>query len=144
VQTAAPITSAQTYRPRHPERSVLYRALAHHFERFLLVYEDRFQDGRGYLRRCVEPAIHQLPRLRYLRPGRRLWVEFPLDLRRRMQRVLLPEGLVFDGEAFRTPVSCLFFSDLERSERDEYKVVSPRGLVDLYQAEIRGETRRVA
>ena len=59
METAAPITSAQTYRPRHPERSVLYRALAHHFERFLLVYEDRFQDGRGYLRRCVEPAIHR-------------------------------------------------------------------------------------
>jgi hypothetical protein len=59
IRFRAAITSAQTYRPRHPERSVLYRALAHHFERFLLVYEDRFQDGRGYLRRCVEPAIHR-------------------------------------------------------------------------------------
>ena len=32
--------SARVYRPRHPERTVLYRALAHRFERFLLVYEE--------------------------------------------------------------------------------------------------------
>ena len=30
---------------------MLYRALAHHFERFLLVYEECFQPTHGYLRR---------------------------------------------------------------------------------------------
>ena len=27
--------------------------------RFLLVYEERFEASHGYLRRCVEPAIHR-------------------------------------------------------------------------------------
>jgi hypothetical protein len=38
---------------------VLYRALAHSFERFLQVYEERFQHSHGYPRGCVEPAIHR-------------------------------------------------------------------------------------
>ena len=48
-----------SYRARRPERTVLYRALAHHFERFLLAYEERFEPTHGYLRRCVEPAVHR-------------------------------------------------------------------------------------
>ncbi len=40
--------------------------------------------------------------------SRRLWEEFPLQLRRRMQKVPFPEGLVYDGEAFRTPVTSCF------------------------------------
>ena len=59
--------------------------------------------------------------------ARRLWSEFPLKHRRRMQKVLFPEGLAYDGEAFRTPVTCLFFRDLERSEREEYHVVARTG-----------------
>jgi hypothetical protein len=55
--------------------------------------------------------------------ARRLWDEFPLHLRRRMQKVLFPEGLVHDGEAFRTPVTCLFFRNLEAPERELQKVV---------------------
>jgi hypothetical protein len=34
---------AGVYRPRHPERTVLYRALFHHFDRFLTEYESRFE-----------------------------------------------------------------------------------------------------
>jgi len=30
---------AGVYRPRHPERTVLYRVLFHHFERFVAEYE---------------------------------------------------------------------------------------------------------
>ena len=41
-----------------------------------------------------------------------------------MQMVLFPEGLVYDGEAFRTPITCLFFRDLERSESEEYELVA--------------------
>ena len=44
---------------RHPERTILYRALAHHFEHFLRVYEERFLYTHGYLRGCVEPAVHR-------------------------------------------------------------------------------------
>jgi len=53
--------------------------------------------------------------------SRRQWEEFPLDLRRRMQKVLFPEGLVYDGEAFRTPVICLFFRDSAGAEAGRYK-----------------------
>jgi len=35
------------YRPRHPERTVLYRVLFHHFDRFLTKYESRFELESG-------------------------------------------------------------------------------------------------
>ena len=56
VETSRASAHTRVYRARRPEHTVLYRALAHHFERFLLVYEERFQATHGYLRRCVEPA----------------------------------------------------------------------------------------
>jgi hypothetical protein len=34
---------AGIYRPRHPERTVLYRVLFHHFERFVAEYEEHFE-----------------------------------------------------------------------------------------------------
>jgi hypothetical protein len=34
---------AGVYRPRHPERTVLYRVLFHHFDKFLAEYETRFE-----------------------------------------------------------------------------------------------------
>ncbi|MGH9362139.1 MAG: transposase zinc-binding domain-containing protein, partial [Thermoanaerobaculia bacterium] len=57
MATAAP--GPWPYRPRQPERTVLYRALAHHFERFLQVYEERFEPTHGYLRRSVESAVYR-------------------------------------------------------------------------------------
>ena len=47
------------YRPRRPGRTVLYRALADQFERFLGVYEERFEPTHGYLRRSVAPAVYR-------------------------------------------------------------------------------------
>lgn len=41
--------SAGEYRPRHPERTVLYRVLAQHFERFVQVYDERFAPTHGRL-----------------------------------------------------------------------------------------------
>ncbi len=38
------------YRPRHPERTVLYRVPFHYFERFLTEYEGRFEKEYGYFR----------------------------------------------------------------------------------------------
>jgi len=37
------------YRPRHPERTVLYRVLFHHFDRFLTEYESLFEKEFGSL-----------------------------------------------------------------------------------------------
>ncbi len=59
METLAAASHAQVYRGRHPERTILYRVLAHHFESFLHVYEDRFLHTHGYLRGCVEPAVHR-------------------------------------------------------------------------------------
>ncbi len=44
-----------------------------------------------------------------------------------MQKVPFPDGRVFDGEAFRTPVVSLFLRDLERSGRDEDNLVARTG-----------------
>ena len=59
METSRAPVLTRVYRARRPERTVLYRALAHHFERFLSVYEERFQPIHGYLRRCVEPAVYR-------------------------------------------------------------------------------------
>jgi hypothetical protein len=45
---------AGVYRPRHPERTVLYRVLFHHFDRFLTEYESRFEREYGFFRPVVE------------------------------------------------------------------------------------------
>ena len=54
----------------------------------------------------------------------RMWSEFSLEQRRKMQKVLFPEGLIYDGAAFRTPATCLFFRDLEASQSADDEVVA--------------------
>ena len=49
---------AGVYRPRHPERTVLYRVLVHHFDRFLIEYESRFEWEYGFFR--FHPHLHFL------------------------------------------------------------------------------------
>jgi len=49
---------AGVYRPRHPERTVLNRALFHHFDRFLTEYESRFEREYGFFR--FHPHLHFL------------------------------------------------------------------------------------
>ena len=49
---------AGVYRPRHPERTVLYRVLFHHFDRFLTEYEARFEREYGFFR--FHPRLHFL------------------------------------------------------------------------------------
>jgi hypothetical protein len=39
---------AGVYRPQHPERTVLYRVIFHHFDRFLAEYETRFEKEYGF------------------------------------------------------------------------------------------------
>jgi hypothetical protein len=52
---------AGVYRPRHPERTVLYRVLSHHFDRFLTEYESRFEKEYGFLRPIVKDVVERLP-----------------------------------------------------------------------------------
>ena len=47
------------YRPRHPERTVLYRVLIHYFERFLTEYEGRFEKEYGYFRPVIKEVIER-------------------------------------------------------------------------------------
>ena len=41
-----------------------------------------------------------------------LWIDASLDDRLRLQEVLFPQGLVWDGARFQTPVTCLSFYHL--------------------------------
>ncbi len=47
---------AGVYRPRHPERTVLYRVLFHYFDRFLTEHEHRFEKDYGFLRLIISPG----------------------------------------------------------------------------------------
>jgi hypothetical protein len=51
--------SAGLYRPRHPERTVLYRVLAQHFERFAQVYDERFAPTHGPLAKGAQEVVYR-------------------------------------------------------------------------------------
>ena len=53
------LTPSQIYRRREPEKTVLYRALAQHFETFLQVYEERFQPTFGHFRQVIQSTVHR-------------------------------------------------------------------------------------
>ena len=57
----------------------------------------------------------------------RLWIETGLEQRQRLQALFLPEGLSFDGEEFRTPVTCPFFNNLEGTSRQASEMVEQKG-----------------
>ena len=43
-----PLTEpAGVYRPRHPERTVVYRLFEEHFERYVREYEERYEAREG-------------------------------------------------------------------------------------------------
>ena len=50
---------AGVYRPRHPERTVLYRVLFHYFEQFLAEYESRFEREYGFLRPIIKEVVER-------------------------------------------------------------------------------------
>jgi hypothetical protein len=56
MATASP---ARAYRPRQPERTVLYRVLSQHFERFVQIYDERFAPTRGPLPRGAQEAVNR-------------------------------------------------------------------------------------
>jgi len=47
------------YRPRHPERTVLYRVLFHYFDRFMVEYESRFEKDYSFLRPIVKEVVER-------------------------------------------------------------------------------------
>ncbi|MDH4272539.1 MAG: transposase [Candidatus Aminicenantes bacterium] len=47
------------YRPRHPERTALYRVLFHNFDRFLSEYEIRFEKELGYFRPIIKEVVER-------------------------------------------------------------------------------------
>ena len=47
------------YRPRHPERTALYRVLFHYFERFLAEYESHFEKEYGFLRPIIKVVVER-------------------------------------------------------------------------------------
>jgi len=53
-----PLTEpAGVYRPRHPERTVVYRLFEEHFERYVREYEERYEPREGSLRKVVPTAV---------------------------------------------------------------------------------------
>ena len=62
----------------------------------------------------------------------RLWVEAPLDQKQRLQQVLFPEGLKFDGKEFGTVATCLAFKQLAESEGVKSSVASPTGFEPVF------------
>ncbi len=50
---------AEVYRPRRPERTVLYRVVFHYFDRFLAEYESRFEKEYGYLRLIIKDVVER-------------------------------------------------------------------------------------
>ncbi len=57
----------------------------------------------------------------------RLWSDATLEQKQRLQAVLFPDGLRFDGKKFGTAVTCLAFSRLQRIAGVESGVASPNG-----------------
>ena len=58
MQSANP-ASSRLYQRRQPEKTVLYRALAHYFETFLQVYEERFQPTFGHFRKIIQETVYK-------------------------------------------------------------------------------------
>ncbi len=51
---SAPPTPSRIYRRRQPEKTDLYRALAHSFETFRKGNEERFQPTFGHFRKVIQ------------------------------------------------------------------------------------------
>ena len=63
----------------------------------------------------------------------RLWLSASLDQKQRLQSVLFPAGLQFDGREFGTAVTCLAFRQLEDCDATENGVASPPGFEPGFQ-----------
>ena len=58
----------------------------------------------------------------------RLWTEFSSDQKQRLQRVLFPEGVVFEDGKFRTCAMCALFKLLEMPEGEKSRLATLPGI----------------
>ena len=59
----------------------------------------------------IEAALNYAPSA--LQNAAKFWIQCSSDQKQNFQRVLFPEGLVFDGESYRTAPTCIAFSYLQ-------------------------------
>ena len=64
--------------------------------------------------------------------ARALWVQATAEQRVRLQAVLFPEGVPFDGSRFGTAVTCLAFAQLPEPGGQKDGVASPTGFELCY------------
>jgi site-specific DNA recombinase len=63
-----------------------------------------------------------------LRNAAKFWIQCSADERQTFQRVLFPEGLVFEGKSFRTATTCIAFSYLQEISSGESSLASRTGV----------------
>jgi hypothetical protein len=74
----------------------------------------------------------------------RLWMELDLVQKQRLQQVLFPEGLRFDGERFGTAATCLAFKKLDGNSGPEFGMASPPPFAGLVETREAGTIQHVA
>ncbi|MBM3859219.1 MAG: recombinase family protein [Verrucomicrobia bacterium] len=57
----------------------------------------------------------------------RLWMEFPLEQKQRLQRVLFPAGVTFFESGFRTTATNLIFNLLQQPQPEKARMATPAG-----------------
>jgi len=63
-----------------------------------------------------------------LRNAGRFWIQCSADQKQNFQRVLFPEGLVFDGKSYRTAPTCIAFSYLKGISEGKSSLASRTGV----------------
>ena len=63
-----------------------------------------------------------------LRNAAKFWIQCSGEQKQSFQRVLFPEGLVFEGESFRTATTCIAFSYLQGISSDGSSLASRTGV----------------
>ncbi len=59
LHPAATGSPTPEYKPRNPRKTPLWQILDSHFDTFLSVYEDRFEERYGYLRPAVDNVVRR-------------------------------------------------------------------------------------
>ena len=62
-----------------------------------------------------------------------LWLKADINLRQRFQKLIFPEGILFDGKKVRTAVTNIIFGCLHNINTQKVKMVSRRGIEPLMQ-----------
>ena len=57
--SASAVATPAVYRPRHPEKTPLYRLLDEHFDRYVRTHSERFEPRHGPLRYVVQRVVAQ-------------------------------------------------------------------------------------